>query len=139
MEKSYYNNKRLAISIMWIIIGIALLTLSVLEIVDSEFIGGFGGGAIAVGLLQLMRNIKYRTNSEYKNRVDIEAKDERNRYIQLKAWSWAGYVFVICSAIVSLVLYLTGNKEAGQIVSYCLCAELIFYYISFIIISRKYS
>ena len=138
MENKYYNNKKLAISIMWIIIGIALFTMSVTGMIESDIFSGLGGGFIGVGILQLVRNIKYKSNSEYKNKIDIEANDERNAFLRTKAWSWSGYMFVIGAAIISFVLFLTGYKEIGQVVSMCMCVELILYYVSYIVLGRKY-
>ncbi|MDO4489012.1 MAG: hypothetical protein Q4B67_08020 [Eubacteriales bacterium] len=39
----------------------------------------------------------------------------------MKAWSWAGYIFVIGAAVVSLVLFVLGLKTYGQILSFCVC------------------
>ena len=45
----YYNNKRLALSIFWIILGAVLMWLSIAEFVDSTYWSGMGGALIAVG------------------------------------------------------------------------------------------
>ena len=68
---------------------------------------------------------------------DIEYTDERNRYIRMKAWSWAGYLFVIGAAIVSIVLFIMKQTVYGQIISYCMCAILVLYWVSYIILQKK--
>lgn len=138
MENKYFNNKKLVISIIWIIIGGTLFGLELAGIIESDIYSGIGGGLIGVGIVQLVRNIRYRNDKEYKNKIDIEANDERNGYIRSKAWAWTGYIFVMGAAIVALVMFITGNKEIGQIISFCMCAELVVYYVSYIILKRKY-
>lgn len=138
MENKYFNNKKLALSIFWIVLGIILIAVDMAGIVGSEILSGMGGGFIGVGALQVVRNLKYRNDTEYKTKIDIEANDERNQYLRMKAWSFAGYMFVIIAAVVSLVLMLIGRMEIGQTVSYCLCAELALFYISYIVLKKKY-
>ena len=138
MENKYFNNKKLVLSIFWIVLGIILIAVDMAGIVGSEILSGMGGGFIGVGALQVVRNLKYRNDTEYKTKIDIEANDERNQYLRMKAWSFAGYMFVIIAAVVSLVLMLIGRMEIGQTVSYCLCAELALFYISYIVLKKKY-
>ena len=66
---NYYNGRKLVISSLWIVIGVTLWVLSFLEKIPSELWSGIGGGLIAVGILQVVRNIKYRTDSNYKEKL----------------------------------------------------------------------
>lgn len=134
----YYNTRKLAVSIMWVLIGIALLVLSFTEVLDDSIYSGMGGALIAVGVIQIIRNVKYHTNDEYKEKIDIAAEDERNSYIRMKAWSWAGYIFILAAAIVSLVLFVMNMNVYGQIVSYCLCSVLVIYWVAYLILQKKY-
>ena len=36
----YYNNKRLALSVFWVVLGAALLVLSIAEVLDSSIYAG---------------------------------------------------------------------------------------------------
>ena len=136
--KDYYNNKKLAVNICILIIGIALWGLNFAGRLPSESWGTCGVVLVVIEAFRIAQNIKYRTDAEYKKKIDIEALDERNSYIRMKAWSVTGYVFVIGAAIISIALYLTGRNEAGQILSYCVCAEMLIYYVSYLILNRKY-
>ena len=104
----------------------------------STMFSGMGGGLVAIGVMQLVKNHKYHANPEYKEQVDTAWQDERNRYLRLKAWSWAGYLFVIGAAVVSIVLFVAGQSAYGQIVSYCMCAVLGLYWITYVILQKKY-
>ena len=134
----YYNKRKMAVSIFWLILGIALLVLEFTGILNDSIYSGMGGGLLVVGIMQIVRNVKYHSNQDYKEKVDIEYKDERNKYIRIKAWSWAGYLFILGSAVVSIVLFLAKMTLYGQIVSYCMCAVLVFYWISYMVLQRKY-
>jgi len=134
----YYNKKKMAISIMWVIIGTVLLVLDIIGVINNPIYSGIGGGWLAVGIMQIIRNIKYNTNEDYKEKIDIEYKDERNGYLRMKAWSWASYLFIIGAAIVCIVLFIMKMTDYGQIVSYCMCSVLALYWISYMILCKKY-
>ena len=134
----YYNKKKMAVSIFWLIIGITLLVLEFTDVLNDSIYSGMGGGLLVVGIMQIAKNVKYHSNQEYREKVDIEYKDERNKYIRMKAWSWAGYLFILGSAMVSTVLFIAKMKLYAQIVSYCMCAVLALYWISYMVLQRKY-
>lgn len=134
----YYNNKKLALSVFWVILGVALTGLSIAEILDSTLYSGMGGALIAVGALQVMRNLKYRRDAGYREKVDIEASDERNRFLRMKSWSLAGYFVVLIEAAGSLVALFLGQRMIQQVLSYSVCLIVFTYWISYIVLSRKY-
>ena len=55
-----YNNKRLALSIFWVLLGIVLIGLSVMEVLDNSIYAGMGGALIGVGILQIVRIVRYK-------------------------------------------------------------------------------
>ncbi len=134
----YYNNKRLALSIFWIILGLALLALSIAGILDSEFYSGWGGALTAVGVLQVLRNLKYRKDPEYREKIDTEEGDERSRFLRMKSWSWAGYTAVIVQGIAAVVALVMGERTVGLVLSYSVCLLVFAYWAAYMILSRKY-
>lgn len=133
----YYNKRKLIISIMWIVLGIVFVALDIMGIATDSAFTAIGVAWIIVGALQIYKNIKYHTNEDYKEQIDIASTDERNRFIRMKAWSYAGYIFILGSAIVSIVLFITGLQVYAQILSYCMCSILAVYYIAYLIIQKK--
>lgn len=129
--------KRMFLSIAWIIIGAVVFALGIFEIVD-EFWSGFGGALLAVGILQLIRHIRYRTNEEYKEKVDIEVNDERNKFLSSKAWAWTGYIFVLCCAVATIAYRVMGEVELSSLCSTGMCLMVAIYFIAFMILKRKY-
>lgn len=133
MKKQY----RLINVIVDITFGIILLTCQFLGLVD-EFWGGMGSAFLFVGILQIFKVHKYRTNESYRENVDTNAKDERNHFLAMKAWSWAGYLFVIISAAATIILRILGHNDMSFAASMAVCTVLNLYWISFIILKRKY-
>lgn len=134
----YYNNKRLILSIFWIVVGAVLTIGCIIGKLDSGIYSGLGGGFIGVGILQVYRNLKYRSNEEYREKIDVASNDERNRYIKMKAWSWTGYITILALCIAGIVInYIIGNREVGQPLFMTVCFMLVVYWISYLVISKK--
>ena len=132
------NNKRLVLSIFWIVLGITLMILSIAEVLDDSVYSGMGGALTAVGALQLMRNLKYRRDPEYREKIDTELSDERNRFLQMKSWSWAGYIAVMVQAVASVAAYFMGQRTVQLVLWYSICLLGLAYWVSWMILSRKY-
>lgn len=131
------NNKRLIASIVEIVVGIILSVCGIIGLLDSYW-SGMGTALIVVGVVFLVRQIRYRTNETYKENVDVEINDERNRYIRIKAWSWAGYLFVMLGAIGSIVFRIIGMNAYSQFSAYCVCLIMVLYWISYMVLRNKY-
>lgn len=131
------KKERLIASIVEIIVGAALFICSVFGVVD-EFWSGMGTSIFIIGVIFLIRNIKYKTNEEYREKIDIESNDERNKYISLKAWAWAGYLFVMLGAVGTIVFKLIGKEDLMMMASLSVCLIMVFYWISYIFLKKKY-
>lgn len=133
----YYNHKRLALSIFWVVLGIVLIVLSAVEVLDSSFYSGMSGGLIAVGIVQIINNIKYKTNPEYREKVDISVNDERNRYIRSQAWAWTGYILILSFCIGSIVAAIAGQTLLRSFFSYSVCFILVVYWAAYLIVKHR--
>lgn len=134
----YYNNKKLALSIGWIALGAVLLGLSLAGVLDSSLYAGIGGALIAVGAFQIIRNLRYRKDDGYREKIDVEANDERNRFLRMKSWSWTGYIVVLAEGIGALIALALGRQEIQQILLYSVCLIVGVYWVTYMILSRKY-
>lgn len=132
--KKYRN---IIINTVYIVVGIVLVTLTLTNKIDNIFLG-FGSGLIGVGAVLLFRAIKYHTNQKYKEQIDTENNDERNRYISMKAWSWAGYLFIIICAVIALVCVIMSQIVYSQIALCAVATITLLYYISYLVIRKKY-
>ena len=129
--------KRIYLDIFYIVIGVFLIGCGIAEIVDS-FWSGMGGALIAVGAVRIIQQIKFRKNPEYREKIEVESKDERNKFIALRAWAWSGYAFVIISAVGTIGFKIAGNDLLSQFCAYTVCLVTILYWISYMILRRKY-
>ena len=131
------NNKRFIASIVEIILGFALWICSAIGMIDSYW-GGMGGGLMGVGIVFLIRSIRYKRDPEYKEEYDVEMNDERNKFIRLKAWSWAGYLYMMLAAVGSIAFKLMGREDLMFFCSGSVCLVLVLYLISYVIVKNKY-
>ena len=130
-------NRRSFVSVVWIALGVGLNIACFVARLD-EFWSGLGTAFMFIGVLQLFRWGKYNRDAEYRAKVDVEAKDERNRYIAAKAWAWAGYLFVVIGAISSTVMRIWGEHLLSLVASGAVCLVMVLYWISYFVLKQKY-
>ena len=131
------RDMRMYFSIAWLIIGLALIALSFAGKVD-EFWNGMGFGMAIIGVLQLLRTHRFMKNSAYREAVEIAETDERNHFIRCKAWAWAGYLFVIITAVSSLVFKFMGQDLLSYAASMAVCLLLVLYWVAYYALQKKY-
>ena len=89
-------------------------------------------------ILNIIRVVKYKKNDEYREKWAIEVNDERNKYLRLKSWAWAGYLFVMSGAIGTIGFKLAGKEDLMKMASYSVCYIMILFWISNIFLRKKY-
>ena len=129
--------KKAIVSVLWIIIGSILIGLAFVGKVD-EFWNGMGSGLLIVGVLQLIRFYRFQNNEAYREKIEIEQNDERNRFIRNKAWAWAGYMFVILVSILSIVFRIMGQELLAIVSAQSVCLVLLLFWGSYIFLRKKY-
>ncbi len=134
----YYNNKRLILSIFWIVLGAALIVFSMTEVLDSSLYAGMGGALMAVGVLQAVRNVRYRKDPEYREKIDIKLNDERSRFLRMKSWAWTGYVIILVEGVGAIVAMVLGQRTIQLVLAYSVCLILAVYWIVYMILNKKY-
>lgn len=136
------KNRYLPLAILYIVLGIALFIASqIADLGDStiaQILPGMGGALIAVGIVRLYRGIRLEKDPEYRENYEVETHDERNRYLRMKAWSWAGYMFVLIAAVATIVLAVADKYELMMMASSGVCIMLLLYWISYMIVRKKY-
>ena len=131
------QNKRLYVNILWLMIGSILIGLSFAGVVD-EYWNGMGMGLAVVGAINLLRIYRLNKNDVYREKMELEASDERNHFIRNKAFAWAGYYFGLIAAVCTIVFKIIGQELLSQAAAYAVCLMLILYWISYMILKRKY-
>ena len=131
------NCKRMIACIVEIVIGLALLVSNLAGLTDT-FWSGMGSALIVVGVVFLIRQIKYQTSETYRESVDVEVNDERNQYLSMKAWSWAGYLFVLIAAVGAIVLKILGQDQFVHAAAGSVCLIMVLYWLCWLVVRRKY-
>lgn len=123
------------IGLLWLSIG-AVLFLAGLFLADSgygDYIGGFGGGLTAVGLVRLLRVSRLSRNAEKAADYEASLKDERTAYVANKAHSMAFIVCVYVQLAAALAAILLFDQPlVGQVLCGLTCLQslicVIFYW-----------
>lgn len=131
------KTKSFLISVVYIIVGSLLIGLSFAEVVD-EFWNGMGSALLIVGVLQLIRRQRLEKNEAYRQKMEIEMNDERNKFIRNKAWAWSGYLFVMIMAVSCIILKIVGQEVLSMAASGAVCLMLVLYWSSYYLLKRKY-
>lgn len=129
--------KSYLVSIVYLIIGLVLIGLGFAGVVD-EFWNGMGSALLVIGVIQLIRRHRLEKNEAYREKVEIETNDERNKFIRNKAWAWAGYLFVMIMAVASIVLRIFEQDLLSIAASGTVCLMLVLFWGSYIFLRRKY-
>ena len=131
------KNGKVIFTAIWLILGITLVACGMMEVVDPYW-SGMGGGLLAVAVLQIVRYIRYYKNPEYREAVDVQTKDERNKFLAGRAWAWAGYLYVMLNGIAVIGLKLAGYEELSVWAAYSVCVILLLYWICYLVLKKKY-
>ena len=70
--------------------------------------------------------------------MEIQSTDERLHFIRSKAWAWAGYLFVLLSAILTIVLKLLGQDLLSVAAGFAVCVLVLLYWVCYLALKKKY-
>ena len=131
------SKKRLALLVVEILAGIILLSLGIAGKLD-EFWSGMGGALIAVGAMNLIRNIRYQKSEEYRENVNTERNDERNQFLHMKAWQLTAGWFIMIAAVGTFVFKFMGREDLMMLCSGGVGLMIALYWICFFVLKKKY-
>ena len=130
-------DKKNTYPILLLVAGLALIGLGCAEIVD-EFWSGMGSALLVIGVIRLLRFYRLKKNDSYREKMETAVTDERNQFIRMKAWSWAGYLFIIVTALGTIIFRILGQDLLCQVASGAVCLMLVLYWVSYFILKKKY-
>ncbi len=129
--------KHITLYSVYILIGAFLVVFGVLEKVDS-FWSGMGSTLCVMGVIRLIRNYRLNKDEEYKEKMEIELTDERNRFIRNKAWAWSGYLYVLMSSIACIVFKIVGQEQLSIYSGISTCLVITLFWLSYVWLKKKY-
>ena len=131
------NNRRIFALILCIAMGATMMILAYTGIID-DFWGGMGISMLAVAMIRLIRTVRFQKNAAYREAVTTEANDERNQFLRNKAWAWAGYLFVVFSAVLTIVLKVMGQDLLSVAAGLAVCLLMVLYWGAYLLLRKKY-
>ena len=131
------KGRSVAVSILWMLLGITLLGLGIMEILDA-FWSGMGSAFFMVGAMGLFRSFRLKKDPQYREKVETEASDERIVFLRSKAWAWAGYLFVLITAVASIVLRLLEQRLLSTAAGFAVLLIVVLYWGSYFYLRKKY-
>ena len=132
------KKQRFIASIIEIVLGIILVVCCISGIIEDAYWNGMGTALVVVGVLQLIRHRKYKTNEEYAERVNVTNTDERNHYLANKARSWAFYYSILLECVGTIVLRVMEYPELSSLLGFVVCGQLVIYWGSWFYLKKRY-
>ena len=99
---------------------------------------GMGGALIAVGVIRMIQILRYSKDEAYREKAEIERTDERNQFIRNKAWAWSGYLFVLITAISTIVFKLVGQDLLSMAAGFAICILVVLYWVCYVVLKKRY-
>ncbi len=131
------SNRKWIAYVIYGVLGAALMVLGMLDVVDS-FWSGMGGALIAMSVIRGIQFVRLKKSEEYREKMATEIADERNRFIRNKAWAWAGYLFVLITAILTIVFKLVGQELLSIAAGFAVCILVLLYWACYLVLKKKY-
>lgn len=129
---------RLAIFIIYVLLGFMFVGISVFAKNTSSPIFSIGIAFIAVGVIKAVKTLRLLKNKEMMSDRQRMEQDERNIFLYEKARSLTFAVMICLLAVGMAVAYISGREDLGFIMALFICAECIIYIICYYIVKRKY-
>ena len=124
---------RLYVGIAYIFLGIAMISITFMNITDNEFVSSFGLALAVMGLVRIRNYFLITRNDEALKKQEIAETDERNISIINKARGMAFIAYIMIAALSVIVLALLGYHGIARWISYSVALLVAIYWVCYII------
>lgn len=128
---------RLCVGITYIILGIAMIAVSILSKTENQFISSLGLAFVVLGIVRIRNYFIITKSDESVRKQEIAETDERNLSIANKARSAAFILYVFIAALFVIVMGIIGKFEVAQWASYSVTLLVAIYWIFYFIYQKK--
>ena len=128
---------RFYFGVSYIIIGLAMIIVSLTVDGTSEYLSPFGTALLVIGIARVRNYFIITKSDETIKKQQIAETDERNIAISNKAKSFAFNLYVIFACITVIILQILKVTELATIIGMTVCALLLIYWVSYFIIRKK--
>ena len=137
MEYKKKLKQRLYIAIIYIALGVMMITGTFVIKTDNDFISSFGFAMIIMGIVRVRNYFLITKNEETIRKQEILETDERNIAIQNKAKSVTFSIYTLLLATAVIILSLFNMHEIAKWIAYAVFLLVVIYWISYWIIRKK--
>lgn len=130
--------KRLGLGILWVVVGAALIVLSLIGTLDSSVYASMGGMLAGIGIMRVVQALRYEHDPAYRETCDIQALDERNRFLRTQSWAWTGYIVVIVEGVGAIIALALGNQVAQMVLACSVSLIVATYWVTYQILCKRY-
>ena len=131
------KKKDIIFGVIWLLLGLVLTVLCCLETLDA-FWSGVGSALMVVGVVRLLRSYRLSRSETYREKREVAETDERFHFIRNKAWAWAGYLFVIISAVCTILFRVLGQELLCIASCVAMGLMVVLYWVCFFILKKKH-
>ncbi|MBE6582404.1 MAG: hypothetical protein E7648_03975 [Ruminococcaceae bacterium] len=128
---------RLWVAISYIVLGIAMATVSIVSKTENQFTSSFGLALTVMGIARVRNYFLITKNEDTLRKREITETDERNVSIVNKARSTAFTVYILLAGIFVIVMGFLDKIEISIWVSYSVALLVFVYWICYIIYQKK--
>lgn len=128
---------RLWVSIVYMVLGVALIVTSFIVKSQNNFASSFGFAIAVIGVARLRNHFIITKNDESIKKREIAEKDERMVFIADKAKSVTFLIYLVVSCLAVIVVNLLELTLISRVLSASVCFLLVVYWISYLIIAKK--
>lgn len=138
MEFEKKIKTRIAVAVIYILIGITLIIVSNLGIANNEYANPFGTVFLICGLVRIVQYVRLLKNPDAMEKRRISETDERNLLLMTQARSLSFSVYIICAGLAVMACFILNQPQTAQFIAYTICAYVVIYWICYMIVKRKY-
>lgn len=130
--------QRFVIAVSYIVLGCILVVTGILKGPENSFFSVFGFSLLIMGILRLYRHRKIAATPQAMRKQELAEKDEMTLMIAERARSWSFSLSVTGAGILVIVLQFLGYHEQSQPFAWYVCAMVVLYWISYVLLRKKY-
>lgn len=128
---------RFYFALSYIIIGLALIIVSIVTEDANEFLSSFGAALLVIGIARVRNHFIITKNEQSIKKQEIIESDERNIAISNRAKNFSFNLYVILAGITVIVLQILKISELATIIGLTVCVLILIYWVSYFIIRKK--
>ena len=128
---------RFYFGVSYIIIGLAMIIVSLTVDGTSEYLSPFGTALLVIGIARVRNYFIITKSYETIKKQQIAETDERNIAISNKAKSFAFNLYIIFACITVIILQILKVTELATTIGMTVCVLLLIYWVSYFIIRKK--